>query len=238
MKLLRHLMSKAPIVLKNHGNGYSKSLQTLGRLSPRSCTSEFAYNAGHLIEFAIQGELSTVVNSNFLEKLENLEKLKLVHDESALKLPETIRFPPKIKVLVLNGTLLDWEQMSILSKLVSLEELKLKNKAFKGSSWISARGGFEHLEILLIEQTDLKSWTAFVDSFPKLRYLSLINCEDLEKVPSELSKNLETLYMEGVTGAAVSSAESIKKAKGRESAGGAFKLEVSSYADQSKSPTR
>ncbi|KAG8388712.1 hypothetical protein BUALT_Bualt02G0153900 [Buddleja alternifolia] len=240
MKQLRHFKTKASIILNKNGKGDpAEYLQTLGRLSPDSCTEEVLERAKNLKILGIRGKLEALLaDSKSLEKLVRLEKLKLVNDvfplpakENPLKgLPQPHKFPPKLRILTLSGTYLEWKNMSTLEGVHTLEVLKLKDNAFTGSFWDADGDGFRSLQFLHIERVDLQFWKVSEKGFPKLGCLVLKKCKKLDQVPLGLAKSLKKLDMERVTKSAVASAREIEEKKKKEMPGqqvnkrGGFKL--------------
>ncbi|KAL0356353.1 UNVERIFIED_CONTAM: putative late blight resistance proteinR1B-16 [Sesamum radiatum] len=203
MVQLRHLKTNAHTTLPKTGKGSKEgeNLQTLGTISPESCTKEVFERARNLKKLGIRGRLALLLegkNGSFdsLGKLENLVKLKLINDvfphpllEGQLQaLPPPYKFPPKLRRLTLSATFLDWSHMSILGLLENLEVLKLKDNAFMGKHWKATDGGFRSLEVLHIGRTDLVFWDASAHHFPRLVCLELQNCEELKKVPIGLAE--------------------------------------------------
>ncbi|KAH6795178.1 hypothetical protein C2S52_005655 [Perilla frutescens var. hirtella] len=243
MKQLRHLKTKAAIVLKEVQGEGGENLQTLSRLSTKSFKEEVFSRAKNLKNLGIRGNLATIENKNLMEKLERLEKLKLVHDTfsangpagSALqRLPPQDNFPPNLRILTLSSTSLDWRHMTTLGSLRKLEVLKLKEMAFKGRRWEAESNEFRCLESLHIARTDLEIWTIASGDrpFPKLKNLVLKNCESLQEIPSQLWESLQFVELERVKKPLVESAEKIKAAKEQtqgQSGGrrGGFKLIIS-----------
>ncbi|KAI3463664.1 hypothetical protein Pfo_020327 [Paulownia fortunei] len=222
MMQLRHLKTKAAIILNKEVKGEAgENLQTLSRLSPQCCTEDVFNRASNLKNLGIRGQLATLLDSKCLEKLDRLQKLKLVYDvfpnvtsENRLRgLPHPDRFPPNLRILELSTTFLKWNHMSTLGMLRKLEVLKLKENAFMGNIWNADGGGFPSLEFLHIARTDLEFWTASGDPFPRLRCLVLKNCEKLEEIPLVLVKSLQILDIERVTRSAVASARKIELEK-------------------------
>lgn len=254
MKQLRHLKTKACILVKEMKGDGGENLQTLSRLSAQSCTKEVLNRVSNLKNLGIRGDIALLEDKNCLAKLERLEKLKLVHDknpagaasESRLsRLPPAHCFPPRLRILTLSSTYLEWTEMTTLGSLRSLEVLKLKEMAFKGSLWKAegSRGSsFPSLESLHITRSDLEIWTAFDDPLPKLKNLVLKNCYKLREIPPILEKNLQLVDIEVVTPALVSSARRIEAAKQQQMQGGqvgarrgGFKLKISP-TDASSTP--
>ncbi|XP_057787903.1 putative late blight resistance protein homolog R1A-10 [Salvia miltiorrhiza] len=216
MVRLRYLKTRAAILLdssKWEGDA-GQNLHTLNRLAPESCTDAVSRKAKNLKTLGISGKLATVFENNFLEKLLHLEKLKLHEHTSEDMLPELPPrncFPRKLKRLTLTNTSLEWKHMSTLAMIKSLEVLKLKENAFVGVSWNLGGDNFPNLELLLIVQADLVLWEATPESFPKLRFLVVKNCENLKAIPECLGTYLEKLEIERVRRSAVQSAKKIEK---------------------------
>ncbi|KAH6823553.1 hypothetical protein C2S53_012315 [Perilla frutescens var. hirtella] len=242
MKELRHLKTKAAIVLKEVGGEVGENLQTLSRLSGSCCTKELFNRASNLKNLGIRGDLVTILDASFLEILERLEKLKLIHDtfprmlsENALhRLPPPESFPPNLRILTLSSTFLNWAHMTTLGSLPNLEVLKLKEDAFLGIRWEAEGSGFRRLESLHIAHTDLVIWTIAPGDrpFPKLKNLILKDCVRLQQIPSQLWKSLQFVELERVTAPLVESAKKIEAEKQEmqgESGGrrGGFKLIIS-----------
>ncbi|KAL0341629.1 UNVERIFIED_CONTAM: hypothetical protein Scaly_1825500 [Sesamum calycinum] len=203
MVQLRHLKTNASTTLPKTGKGSKEgeNIQTLGTISPQSCTEEVFERARNLKKLGIRGRLALLLegkNGSFdsLGKLENLENLKLMNDvfphpllEGQLQaLPPPFKFPPKLRRLILSATFLDWSHMSILGLLENLEVLKLKDNAFMGKHWKVTDGGFRRLKVLHIGRTDLVFWDASAHHFPWLVCLELYNCDQLTKVPIGLAE--------------------------------------------------
>lgn len=208
MMQLRHLKTKAAICLNEVKGAGGENLQTLSRLSAKCCKEELFNRVPNLKSLGIRGNLTKtlMINPSCLEKLDHLEKLKLVHDifpatsdDCALhRLPHQQNFPPNLRILTLSYTYLSWNHMTTLGSLQNLEVLKLKEMAFKGKLWEAEGRGFPCLETLHISRTDLETWTASGDPFPKLKNLILKNCERLEEIPTLVWKNLQLVEIERV----------------------------------------
>lgn len=199
MLKLRHLVTKAAIVLdiRETDHKVCKYLQTLTRLAAACCTEDVFEKAPNLTTLGIQGELASLLAAETLRKLERLENLKLINKSAAADthLHRHLHqncFPPSLKRLTLSATYLGWESMGVLGKISSLEILKLKNNAFMGESWKTDADGFRGLVFLLIGTTDLVSWEASADCFPRLECLVLNNREKFQRIPSTLEKKLHT----------------------------------------------
>ncbi|XP_042037488.1 putative late blight resistance protein homolog R1A-10 isoform X2 [Salvia splendens] len=233
---LRHLKTNVVITEITQGDGDGcRSLQTLSRISPEICTTNFFKKAPNLKRLGIEGKLASLFQTNSLGRLNQLEKLKLVntyHSEAlqSMRFPELRSwFPAKLKMLTIVGTRLDWNHVSKLGMIETLEALKLKGNAFTGNLWEAVSGGFHSLHFLLIEDTELIIWVASNDSFPKLRHLVLRKCKKLKEIPDDVVGSLEKLDIEDLSASGVESAEKIDDKKianqGQEGAS-KFKLTV------------
>lgn len=225
---LRHFKTNALATLPETASGESGNgnLQTLGTISPESCTEEVFDRAPNLKKLSIRGLLVLLLggkNGPFgsLKKLVNLEMLKLQNAafnstaEGRLpRLPPASEFPQKLRSLTLSNTFLEWSHISTLGSLEILEVLKLKDYAFVGKKWETSDGGFRNLEILHIGCTNLVNWEALSHHFPKLRCLELRNCEELCAVPIGLAgiPSLQILDLYRTTNAAASAVK-VKEAK-------------------------
>ncbi|KAH6761554.1 hypothetical protein C2S52_018987 [Perilla frutescens var. hirtella] len=219
MYRLRHLKMKAAIELDDKWDGKGgENLQTLSRLAPKSCTAKLSERACNLKELGIRGNLGNLFGIMSMENLGRLEKLKLMNDLSESEhrlvgLPHPNRFPPNLRRLTLSNTFLEWQHISVLAKIKTLEALKLKDNAFTGTSWNVAADIFENLQLLLIINADIVVWVASASNFPALRCLVLKNCEKLENIPGDLGNNLDRLDIERLRKSAVDSARSIEREK-------------------------
>ncbi|KAL1554741.1 putative disease resistance RPP13-like protein 3 [Salvia divinorum] len=204
MTQLRHFKTNASAILAKAGKsskGAGEKIQTFGTISPESCTEDVFDRARNLKHLGVRGKLSVLLDDKSgsfesLGNLSNLEKLKLLNDVFPVPpsgtqlrgLPQAYKFPPKLRILTLSATALEWRHMSIIGSLDKLEVLKLKDKAFQGEIWEANDGGFRHLEILHIGRTDLKIWLASHHHFPRLKHVELKNCRDLQQIPVELAE--------------------------------------------------
>ncbi|KAL9170924.1 hypothetical protein ABFS82_04G178100 [Erythranthe guttata] len=243
---LRHLKTKAAIKLnKDWGDVAGENLQTLGTLSHHSCTDNVSRNTCKIKKLGIRGNLQTLFRTDFLAKLDHLEKLKLVNDtyigsssnsiddddddddgddddklsNNIHLIPRSSCLPGKMKSLSLTKTFLSWSDVStILSKIDTLEVLKLKENACAGKTWEATAGnkGFCSLHFLLIADVELVDWTASSDQFPSLTCLSIKNCKELRQIPLELAEKLENLEIDNLCRSATDSALKIKKLKEEE----------------------
>ncbi|KAH6772034.1 hypothetical protein C2S51_010438 [Perilla frutescens var. frutescens] len=103
--------------------------------------------------------------------------------------------------------------MHTLSRIRTLEVLKLKDNAFIGASWHALGVGFERLQSLQVADTNLVTWKASDTYFSTLRWLVLRNCPEIEGIPDNLTKVLEKLELENVNSSVAASAKRIKAEK-------------------------
>ena len=130
--------------------------------------------------------------------------------DDALHLPQLNCFPPNLKRLTLTKTSLEWQHMSTLAMIKSLEVLKLKDNAFVGVSWNVSGYNFPNLQLLVIVNTDLVLWDALPNPFPSLRVIVLKSCESLIEIPQCVGEKLEKLVIERLRKTAVESARKIR----------------------------
>ncbi|XP_057772146.1 putative late blight resistance protein homolog R1A-10 [Salvia miltiorrhiza] len=229
MNQLRHFKTNASATLPKSTKSGKKSseLQTLSFISVESCMEQLSDRVPNLKKLGIRGQLGLLFDGRHgsfdsLRKMRELGKLKLINDvypypqrEAGVgSFPEYRRFPPSLTSLTLCATFLSWEHMSTLGKLEGLEVLKLKDNAFSGSILKAVDGGFQQLELLHIEDTDLIVWNASSRHYPKLRSLVLKYCKKLRGIPVELADipSLQKLEMHTCISAA-KSAKDISDAK-------------------------
>lgn len=218
---LKRVKTKAAIFLddKNWKSKARGNLQTISRLSPKSCKADLSKRAPYLKTLGIQGKLADLVHTMSLGDFPQLEKLKLVNDlddkseaSNPLLLTKLDCFPGKLKSLTLSKTFLEWDvHMPLLAKIENLEILKLKDNAFTGDYWLANKGAsFPKLQFLLIEKLVLVKWEASNTDFPKLSSLVVKNCEKLQEIPVSLAKcRLENLEIDRVNKSVVESAMKI-----------------------------
>ncbi|XP_059317271.1 putative late blight resistance protein homolog R1A-3 [Lycium ferocissimum] len=219
MSRLRHLHTNIPAKLQppNSSTTTSKGscLQTLSVVEPESCKKDVLANGGNLKKLSIQGRLAlleAIGGFRNLEVLKCLEHLKLKN-----RYTSDLHLPPiffavrrRLKKLSLSNTRFEWSEASRLGQLELLEELKLKENAFKGDSW-KTEGGFENLQILIIKRADFEIWEASDRSFPNLKHLVLVTCRNLKAVPHQLAnvQSLREMHLQHTSGA-VKSARDIE----------------------------
>ncbi|KAH6805038.1 hypothetical protein C2S51_029869 [Perilla frutescens var. frutescens] len=248
MLQLRHFRTNASSTLPKTDIMSSKggdNIQTLGMISPESCTAEAFDRAQKLKKLVVGGKLALLLEDKnrlfgCLGRLENLEKLELLNDAypplppSLNVLAPAYKFPGKLRRLTLRATYLDWNYMSVLGSLENLEVLKLKDRAFWGEAWKAADGGFGNLQVLHIDRTDLKLWEASHHHFPRLKWLQLRDCLDLQQLPLGLAHvpNFQLLDLYNCRRAAASALKIAEKKQEDHHSGNGhqeFKLNIFPY---------
>ncbi|XP_059309787.1 putative late blight resistance protein homolog R1A-10 [Lycium ferocissimum] len=169
---LRHLHTNIPAVLPPPpiATSEASSLQTLSIVAPRTCTKDVFAKSCNIKKLGIRGNMEVLFGTSkngwrSLEELKCLENLKLLNDvlhmSKALHLPPSFfSFLGSLKKLSLEDTRFDWDEARILGQLECLEVLKLIENAFTGESWKPQIGGFSQLQVLRINEADLKFWEA------------------------------------------------------------------------------
>ncbi|CAI9096317.1 OLC1v1032422C1 [Oldenlandia corymbosa var. corymbosa] len=213
-----------------------QNVQTLSTIAPESCTKEILTRTSKIKKLGIRGRLTKLFGLKEelglfgnLQDLECLESLKLVNDFNSSKidhLPPAHSFPQQLRMLTLVRTQLDWSELFELGKLPNLEILKLKDYAFRGTKWLSEKGGFLLLKHLHIGNTDLEEWEASADHFPRLKRLELESCTKLKSIPDGLAdvSDLQLVDLHCTTPELASSAVRLQQRKVMN--GGNFKLSV------------
>ncbi|CAA3027695.1 Hypothetical predicted protein [Olea europaea subsp. europaea] len=226
---MRHLKTnasttlKGPLAKSRKSEEASSNFKTLSAISPESCTEDVVSAAPNLRELGIQGNLAKLFDTkgtgsslfDNLGKLVYLENLKLWNDAfppegKIYSLPQSYKFPLKLKKLTIVSTRIVWWHISTLGLLEGLEILKLKENAFRGDRWKSQDGGFRSLIVLYIGRTDLVLWEASALHFPRLKCLRLNYCSKLHEVPFELA-NVPSFQILDLNCTSRSAAKSAKK---------------------------
>ncbi|CAI9095937.1 OLC1v1031981C1 [Oldenlandia corymbosa var. corymbosa] len=227
----RHLHTNVPTNLpspKEDARG-GDSVQTLSTISPESCRKEVFERTPKLRKLGIRGVLTRLFQTHdnpsvfgYLQTLECLETLKLLNDDTTSEtsklygLPPHNSFPKQLRKLTLMNTQLEWTEMTTLGELKHLEVLILKEFAFQGNSWKTAKGGFTRLKYLYIGRMDLVAWEgASTEHFPQLRSLVLKNCESLQAIPRGLEDipSLNSVILHCTNTAVASSARKLQLLK-------------------------
>ncbi|KAH7847218.1 hypothetical protein Vadar_023418 [Vaccinium darrowii] len=207
---LRHLYTKGAVFKYHLSHISSKkaarnpskldSLQTLHPICPCKDCQSFLVRTPNLTKLGFRGELFSqdgVLKIPDLEFLKCLETLSLNNLGFSYKhiIPAGLKLPQTITRLTLKGTLLNWEELSILQTLPSLEVLKLLMSACEGQVWnANELEGFFQLKYLRFEWLNIVEWNASEDQFPRLEVLVMICCTSLKQIPIDFA-NLKELRM-------------------------------------------
>ncbi|XP_019223696.1 PREDICTED: putative late blight resistance protein homolog R1A-10 [Nicotiana attenuata] len=239
MNNLRHIHMGGPIdlvresILDQHLAIGMPNLEELSGLCSLSCTSEVFSripNLKRLVIYEISSRREGMANR--LIDMSNLTKLVALKcweydvpkpisiQERRYDIPKPISikmfvFPTSLKRLTLYEFRFPWEDISTLAMLPNLEELKLKEDAFKGGVWrLSNEDKFESLKLLLIASTTFfYRWEASSDNFPNLKRLVLKYCHYLEEIPTDFGEicTLESIELHYCSTTADNSAREIKQ---------------------------
>ena len=141
--------------------------------------------------------LSLPVISLLLSNLDNLQSVKI---KGQIRSPQHFeyRWPSRLSTLILDGTRLDQDPLPSLGTLTDLRVLKLLHNAYTGREMICPCDSFPQLQRLkLTRLTHLEEWKVDNRAMPRLQSLSIINCEELMKLPQGLKglANLKKLYL-------------------------------------------
>lgn len=103
--------------------------------------------------------------------------------------------------------------MSIISSLPNLEVLKLKIFDFVDRSWETNEGEFRKLKCLQINWSNLMNWRIESSHFPRLEYLIVKCCWNLEEIPCEFGdvSTLKAIEVEACSQFVAHSALSIQE---------------------------
>nr|GMD72512.1 putative late blight resistance protein homolog R1A-10 isoform X1 [Ipomoea batatas] len=223
MPMLRHLQFSTMLMVDTP-SVVQESLQTIYWLRPSQCTKEVFSripNAKVMGIFIPSWRWGEIVEdgSPWLDDLINLRKLEKLkinsHRGDPIILPLSSAFPEKlnIRMLTLKGTLVPWDAMEVVGMLPNLEVLKLKSRACKGQHWELSGDWFPKLKSLLIQEMELKQWTAPDGAFPILERLIIKHCIHLGKIPSTFDElySLQLIELYGCHSSLVRSAKRIKQ---------------------------
>ncbi|KAG8380148.1 hypothetical protein BUALT_Bualt07G0163400 [Buddleja alternifolia] len=154
-------------------------------------------------------------NFSRLHKLESLACTFEVNMDTKTHsyLLQNLTFPHSLRKVALEGTCLDWEEMSSkVGSLPLLQALKLNYNSCKGPQWKPVEGQFcslKYLEILRCD--DLEYWMADQTSFPHLEQLVLIGLPELKEIPSGIGDipTLKAIRLDFCCDSAVISAKKV-----------------------------
>ncbi|KAH7847581.1 hypothetical protein Vadar_027770 [Vaccinium darrowii] len=204
MVKLRHLYTKHGIFTFHHsfeengGNDFDhssklESLQTLQKICTCEACQSLVLRAPNLRKLGLNVGCrlkDNVFRFPDLERLNCPEKLSFkdtrVEHNSPRKstLLPGLKLPITITRIIFEYTRLNWEELSLLQTLPSLEVLRLMRDACREPVWnTSELEGFPQLKYLKFYSLDIEDWIATEDQFLKLEVLVLEYCRKLERIP-------------------------------------------------------
>ncbi|KAL0385102.1 UNVERIFIED_CONTAM: putative disease resistance protein [Sesamum radiatum] len=227
------------------------NLSTLLGISTRSCTKKVLEKIPILTKLGIQIRLA--VDDVIVEPLccfgsqadltlLETPKYCIVNPKCRVQafisaVPRVPIFPSNIKKLTLSGFGFPWEQMSSIAHFRELQVLKLRCNAFQGQEWTSYEGEFPQLRYLLLEDIDIRYWTAHhLHSFPLLSNLTIRHCYKLERIPSNFGHKtyLRMDLIDCNPGLVAFAKEEILKKDELENESRFIKINIESSADDNK----
>ncbi|EYU17685.1 hypothetical protein MIMGU_mgv1a023037mg [Erythranthe guttata] len=195
------------------------NLLQLNGVSPQSCTKDVFEKIPNLEVLQIKIELGPDASEplSCFDHISHLNKLKTLacaivnpvfKTGVVTPLAPLSLLPSSLTLLTLSGLGYPWEEISKISSLPNLENLKLHSYAFRGPEWEVRDTEFQRLQFLDIEDTDLERWT-FHDSsscFHAIQSLSIKHCYKLKEIPVTFGTSLQSVEL-----VAVSCEEKFKK---------------------------
>ncbi|KAL0289434.1 UNVERIFIED_CONTAM: Disease resistance protein RGA5 [Sesamum calycinum] len=177
------------------------NLLTLSGISTHSCKTEVLERIPNLVKLGVQ--IRSAADNDVVESLSGFDCLTNLDQLDTLKCcvtnpkhrsqvgisvpPRAPIFPSNIRKLTLSGLGFSWEYMSTIAQLRNLRALKLRCNAFQGQDWTTYKGELSKLRYLLLEDIDLRYWTAHSGKcFPRLRDLTIRHCYKLESIPPRI----------------------------------------------------
>ncbi|XP_027152293.1 putative late blight resistance protein homolog R1A-10 [Coffea eugenioides] len=196
-------------------------LQTISELCSLNSVENLLASTPNLRKLGFRFTLSKR-NESFsfpnLSGLNQLEALKFEYQTLGmvpLGIPHPEMFPPSLKKMTLIGSHLNWKEMAIIGELPNLEVLKIKDNFFSGPLWETSDDGFGSLKFLKLSHLDLQNWISYSGHFPRLEWLVINGCLDLEVIPSEMGEipTLQKIEVYRSSNSAVESAGQIQESQ-------------------------
>lgn len=202
-----------PIILGN--------LQTISQLCPLNSVENLLASTPNLRKLGFHltlSERNESISFPNLSGLNQLEALKFEYQTLGmmpLSIPHPKMFPPSLKEMTLIGSHLNWEEMSILGELPNLEVLKIEDNFFSGPLWETSDDGFRSLKFLKLSHLNLQTWISFSSHLPRLEWLVINGCLELEVIPSEMGEipTLQKIEVYRSSDSAVESARQIQESQ-------------------------
>ncbi|XP_075490550.1 putative late blight resistance protein homolog R1B-17 [Primulina tabacum] len=193
LRFNRFVLPDPPCPDDKHDYHIMENLHSLVNVLYFRCTEEILKRAPNLKElkviydrlpWSVKWPHFYLYNLVHLHKLESLA-CKVLSEISV----NYLSFPLSLKKLVLNGSRIPWEDMTIVGLLPNLEVLKLRSHACVGPDWRPVEGEFVRLKSLVIGKTNLRRWRADKTHFPILEHL-VLQYINLMEIPPELGELL------------------------------------------------
>ncbi|XP_051119102.1 putative late blight resistance protein homolog R1B-16 [Andrographis paniculata] len=129
-------------------------------------------------------------SNKVIEMIPNIRKLKLfyggldtIHSWEHYSLDNLFHL---VQLEELKISCLQWEELTAMGSLPSLQVLKLEWNSFVGETWEPIEGEFLQLKFLFLKQLNLKHWRADNTHFPRLQHLYIQECPLLKEIPIEI----------------------------------------------------
>lgn len=224
MRQLRHLICSGKPLADPNGATYAlENLQTLGLVEDLECSIRILNMIPNLKKLRLRythrhGQLLF----DSLVHLRRLEMLYLEKDYASYYsgvVPNLV-VPSSLKKLTLKGWGYYKPYLNIVGPFPNLEVLKLKTFNFMLQEWRTSDEDFPQLQFLLIEESNIKQWSAERSHFPRLKSLLIRSCLDLIEIPEGIGEisTLELIELKHCTKSLADSARQIQE-------------EVQSYGD-------
>ncbi|XP_057802239.1 putative late blight resistance protein homolog R1C-3 [Salvia miltiorrhiza] len=176
-----------------HSDVMMENLETLKGVLDFNLNEEVVKRIPNTKKLAIRYQdevMDRVKCLSYLQCLSKLESLLCLIRYGSEEYPQSINFPRSLKKLYLGGVYFDLEE--ILEKIGSLpllEKLQLFGGQFATRSWEIVEGQFPRLKYLeLWECWDMECWTLEGSCLPRLEQLSLCVMNSFEEFPSEIGE--------------------------------------------------
>ncbi|XP_027099154.1 putative late blight resistance protein homolog R1A-3 [Coffea arabica] len=221
---LRHFQISQELVLHQFWRALSPilgKLQTISQLCPLNSVENLLASTPNLRKLGFHFTLSernesfTFPNLSGLNQLEALKFEYQILGMMPLSIPHPKMFPPSLKKMTLIGSHLNWKEMAIIGELPNLEVLKIKDNFFRGPLWETSDDGFCSLKFLKLSHLDLQNWISSSSHFPRLEWLVINGCLDLEVIPFEMGEipTLQKIEVYKSSESAVESARQIQESQ-------------------------
>ncbi|KAH6816733.1 hypothetical protein C2S51_021553 [Perilla frutescens var. frutescens] len=214
-----------------------KKLQTIlyVRITPSLMTWGFFESIPNIknlgLYFPELASSSEVVDLTHLHKLQTLRCFSQFNEDTGCRfLLHTLRFPSSLIKLTLFRCVIFGRFMTTLCALPNLEVLKIGGCVFEDNEeWEAAEGDvFMSLQHLLLGNLKLVRWRADETNFPTLRDLRILECTELEEIPSGIGEipTLQLIQVYECRPCVVASAKKIQELQQSEFANYDLKLQL------------